>query len=158
MMEANKVKLDRMMYVKDKVPSYCALIAIVLNVFYFVSIYQINKEYFYNFNIGLSVITNLLFMLFAFLCSEEVKNYHSKYGFVMIGLAVLEIVRIFYFPMHAHAAMQVEGETMVRVMTDAHFMKCIVLLSGAAVFLTVGGIMSIINSKKLNDYKKSLEK
>lgn len=157
-MDANKIKYDRMMYVKDKVPSLCAICAIALNVFYFVSIYKINKEYFYNFNIGLSVITNLLFMLFAFLCSEEVKNYHSKYGFVMIGLAVLEIIRIFYFPMRAHASMIVEGEMTVRVMTDAHFIRCIVYLVGAAAFLAVGGIMSIINTKKLNDYKKSLAK
>ena len=157
-MDTNKVKYDRMMYVKDSVPSLFAICAIVLNVFYFVTIYQINKEYFYNFNIGLSVIMNLLFMLFTFLCSEEVKNYHSKYGFVMIGLAVLEIVRIFFFPMQAHASMIAEGEFMVRVMSDAQFMRCIICLGGAAAFLTVGGVMSIINTKKLSDYKKSLVK
>ena len=157
-MDTNKIKYDRMMYVKDSVPSLFAICAIVLNVFYFVTIYQINKEYFYNFNIGLSVIMNLLFMLFAFLCSEEVKNYHSKYGFVMIGLAVLEIVRIFFFPMQAHASMIAEGEIMVRVMSDGQFMRCIICLVGAAAFLTIGGVMSIINTKKLNDYKKSLVK
>lgn len=157
-MDTNKAKLDRLMYVKDKYPSTLAICAIVLNVFYFVSIYQINKEYFYNYMIGVSVITNLLFMLFAFLCSEEVKNYHSQYGYVMIGLAVLEIVRIFIFPMMAVKTVQAEGDAMVQVMSNSQFIFCVVCLVGAAIFLTVGGLMSIKNTKTLNDYKKSIGK
>jgi len=157
-MDTNKTRLDRMMYVKDKYPSLFAICAIVLNVFYFVLIYKINKDYFYNGMIGVSIITNLLFMLFAFLCSEEVKNYHSQYGYVMIGLAVLEIIRIFIFPLKAVKTIQAEGDSVVQVMTNGQFITCVICLAGAAVLLVIGGLMSIKNAKTLNDYKKSIGK
>ena len=79
-MEKDKLKLDRMRYVKDSGPSNFAILAIVFDVLYFVLIYTINKEYFYNYMIGISIIVNLLFMLIGFWCSVEVKSYHGKFG------------------------------------------------------------------------------
>ena len=62
----DNIKLDRMRYVKDNVPSMFAILAIVFDVLYFVLIYKINNEYFYTSMIGVSVVANLLFMLFGF--------------------------------------------------------------------------------------------
>ncbi len=159
-MDNEKVKLDRMLYVKDKVPSRCAYIGIALDVLYFVLIYQINNEYFYTALVGLSVIVNLLFMLFGFLCSEEVKNYHSKYGYLMIFLGIVEIVRIFIYPMTAHSTLAssdgVDLTTMV--MSDSKFVWCIIFLVGAAVAMIAGGLISIKNTKTLNAYKEEIGK
>ena len=94
-MDKDRIKLDRMRYVKDNMPSNFAILAIVFDVLYFVLIYKINNEFFYNFLIGVSIIVNLLFMLFGFWSSIEVKNYHGKFGYFMIALGVVQIIRIF---------------------------------------------------------------
>ena len=96
--EKKKIKVERMAYTKDKIPSYLALLAILANVHFFVSIYRTNLSAYYTFTIGLSVLSNLLFMLAAFLCSEGVKNYKRSFGIVMIVLGAIEIARIFFFP------------------------------------------------------------
>ena len=69
------VKRDRMRYTKNSLSSSLALLAIVFNVLYFVSIYQSDKgKFYYTILIGASVLYNLVFMLMAFLSSEGVKN------------------------------------------------------------------------------------
>ena len=74
-MDKDRIKLDRMRYVKDNMPSNFAILAIVFDVLYFVLIYKINNEFFYNFLIGVSIIVNLLFMLFGiFLSTRTVKR------------------------------------------------------------------------------------
>ena len=70
------VKRDRMRYTKNTLSSTLALLGIVFDVLYFVSIYQSDVgTYYYNILIGASVLYNLIFMLMAFLSSEGVKNY-----------------------------------------------------------------------------------
>ena len=157
-MDKEKIKLDRMRYVKDSTPSNLAILAVVFDILYFVLIYKINNEYFYTFTIGLSVIVNLLFMLFGFWCSIEVKNYHGKFGYVMMALGVVQIARIFFYPMKAHAATSMVGDQMVVVMTNAQFIKAIVYLVAAAACMILGGLLSIKNSKTLQNHLDSLEK
>ena len=145
----DNIKLDRMRYVKDNVPSMFAILAIVFDVLYFVLIYKINNEYFYTSMIGVSVVVNLLFMLFGFWSSIEVKNYHGKFGYFMIGLGIVQILRIFVYPMNAHNA---------GVMSNGQFMKSIIYLVAAAAFMIVGCLMSIKNSRTLQNYLDSIEK
>lgn len=157
-MDKEKIKLDRMRYVKDSTPSNLAILAVVFDILYFVLIYKINNEYFYTFTIGLSVIVNLLFMLFGFWCSIEVKSYHGKFGYVMMALGVVQIARIFFYPMQAHAATAMSGEQMVVVMNNVQFIKAIVYLVASAACMIVGGLLSVKNSKTLQNHLDSLEK
>ncbi len=157
-MDKEKLKLDRMRYVTDSIPSMLAILAIVFNVLYFCLIYKINNPYFYNFKIGLSVIVNLLFMLLGFWCSIEVKNYHGKFGYVMIALGVIQLIRILVYPVGAHGAKVLVGEEMMIVMTDSQFIIAVVLLVAAAALMILGGLLSIKNSKTLMTYLNSLEK
>ncbi|MDO4197600.1 MAG: hypothetical protein Q4D13_01255 [Erysipelotrichaceae bacterium] len=143
------VKLDRMRYKNDSVPEMLAILAIVFNVLYFFSIYETNADFFYTYFIGMSIIVNLLFLLVCFLSSEEVKNYHSTYAYVMIGLAVLQVIRIFYYPMKA-----LEAEAI----TSGQSTLCIAYLVASAACLVVGGIISINNSGKLNKYLETIGK
>ena len=77
-MNEQSVKLDRMRYTKNTTSSRLALIAIVFNVFYFVSIYKTNVDFYYNLLMGASILYNLVFMLAAFLSSEGfVEAVHS---------------------------------------------------------------------------------
>jgi hypothetical protein len=157
-MDKERIKLDRMRYVKDQLPSTCAILAIVFDVLYFVLIYKINNVYFYNYLIGVSIIVNLLFMLFGFWFSIEVKNYHGKFGYFMIALGIAQIIRIFVYPMKAHAATYLVGETMAPVMTGPQFITSLIYLVASAAFMIVGGLMSIKYSKTLQNYLESVEK
>ena len=147
MAEIKNPKLDVLRFKKDKMPANLCYFAIILDVLYFILVYKINNDYFYTPIVGVSIVINLFFMLAAFLCSEEVKNYHGKFGILMIVVGVIEILRVLYYPMQCSA----NG-----VMTDAQFIRSIIYLVGAGALLIVGGAMSMMNSKKLENYKKSI--
>jgi len=157
-MDRERIKLDRMRYVKDSAPSNLAILAVVFDILYFVLIYKINNEYFYNFKIGVSVVTNLLVMLFGFWCSIEVKNYHGQFGYLMIFLGIVQIVRIFVYPMGAHNAVVTVGEQAVQVMTNTQFILSIAYLVVSAACFVCGGLLSMKNSKILQNHLNSLEK
>lgn len=157
-MDKEKIKLDRMRYVKDSTPSTLAIIAIVFDVLYFVLIYKTNSPYFYNWSIGGSIIVNLLFMLLGFWCSIEVKSYHGKFGYVMILLGIVQIIRIFIYPMGAHNATVLINDIPTSVLNDAQFIKSVAYLCIAAVMMIVGGLISIKNSKTLQNHLNSLKK
>lgn len=73
------IQKDRMRYIKNKLSSNLCLLAILLDVFFFVSIYKSDvSTYYYNILVGGSIIYNLLFMLLAFLSSEGVKEYSEN--------------------------------------------------------------------------------
>ena len=150
MSEVQEIKLDRMRYTKNTTSSRLALLAIVFDVLFFISIYKSNVgTWYYNILMGASIIYNLVFMLAAFLSSESVKSYKAEYSYVMIILGVLQIVRIWIYPMTAHAAV-VNNEP---VMGDAQFIRCIIYLTGSAVCLIVAGI---INARKASSLKRHI--
>ena len=76
MNDDRSVQLDRMRYTKNTASSRLALLAIVFDVLFFISIYKSDVgAYYYTMTIGGSIIYNLIFLLAAFLCSEGVKKY-----------------------------------------------------------------------------------
>ena len=86
-MTDKSIATDRMRYTKNTASSRLALLAIVFNVFFFVSIYKSDVgTYYYTILIGASIIYNLVFMLAAFLASEGVKNYKRGYSWLLIAL------------------------------------------------------------------------
>ena len=153
--EKRAIKIERMAYTKDKIPSWLALLAIIANVLFFVSIYRTNLSAYYNYTIGVSVLTNLLFMLATFLCSEGVKTYKKSFGIAMIVLGAIEIGRIFFFPYKGITT--IESTTNEPVMTANQFAFTVICLSLAAVLLVVGGIISIRDSRVLENSLKSKE-
>ena len=105
MNDEKSIRLDRMRFTKNTLASGLALLAILFDVFYFISIYESNVgSWYYNILMGASILYNLVFMLAAFLSSEGIKNYKIGYSYVMIVLGILQIVRIFIYPVKAHAA------------------------------------------------------
>ena len=83
MNEEQFIQRDRMRFTKNTLSSGLALLAILFNVFYFVSIYKSDVgSYYYNILIGASILYNLIFMLTVFLCSEGVKSYNKAYACV----------------------------------------------------------------------------
>ena len=157
MTQIKDVATDRLRYTKNSISAIFAYIAIALNALYFISIYSTDVgSYFYNYEIGISGIYNLLFMLFVFLASEGVKSYDYKFSLVLILIGALQIVRIFGIPLNAYQTILQVGMKKVQVMEIGQFIWCIVLLSISAGMAIAGGIIGLVKTKKLRSYEKSL--
>lgn len=101
-MNDERIVTDRMRYTKNTTSSRYAYLAILFNVLFFVCIYKTNDRNYYNILMGASIVYNLLFMLLTFLASEGVKNYKRGFSKLLLFLAILQIVRIFIFPVQMH--------------------------------------------------------
>ena len=153
--DTNLIKKDRMRFTKNTLSSTLCYIAILFNVLYFANIYSSDVgNYYYNTNIGMSVVYNLLFLLFAFLCSEGVKNYSQVYSSVLLAIGAMQIVRIWGIPMKAHGtAITLEGADVI-VMDDKQFTTVIIFLVISAICCITAGVIGLIKTITLENYKK----
>ena len=109
-MDDRTIQRDRMRFIKNTASSSLAILGILFNVFYFVSIYQSDVgTYYYKILIGVSIVYNLIFMLAVFLSSEGVKNYQKNYSYLLAVIGIGQIVRVFILPMQAHSATTMVG-------------------------------------------------
>ena len=153
-----ELQLDRMRYVKNTASSRLCYLAILLNVFYFVSIYKSDVgSWYYQILIGASIVYNLLFMLMAFLASEGVKNYQASYSKLLYGLGAGQIARIFILPLQAHQAMVKMGGAEVPVMGNGQFIRVIIYLAGSAACLLIAGVINQSKCTALAGHLKTLE-
>ena len=94
--EDRAIQRDRMRFIKNSLSANLALLGILFNVFYFISICKADVgTWYYTILIGASIVYNLVFMLAVFLSSEGVKNYKQGYSYLLAALGVFQIVRIF---------------------------------------------------------------
>ena len=153
-----ELQLDRMRYVKNTASSRLCYLAILLNVFYFVSIYKSDVgSWYYQILIGASIVYNLLFMLMAFLASEGVKNYQASYSKLLYGLGAGQIARIFILPLQAHQALVKIGGAEVPVMGNAQFIRGVIYLAGSAACLLAAGVINQSKCTALAGHLKTLE-
>ncbi len=154
MNEDRTTQLDRMRYTKNTASSRLALLAIVFDVLFFISVYKSDVEtYYYTALIGASIIYNLVFLLATFLCSEGVKNYKPLYSLGMTVLGIGQIIRIFILPMNAHST-ELSGAP---VMGDAQFIRLVIYLALSAVCLIAGAIINLNKSRALTAHIASLQ-
>ncbi len=148
-----------MRFTRNSTSAILAYVSILFNVFYYVYLYNFDiGNYYYNAITGVSIVYNLLFLLFAFLSSEGVKNYSNKFAFVLMVLGTLQIVRIFYIPLNAfRATITIAGET-VKVMNEKQFITIAVFLSISAVAAIVSGIVGIFKTSMLRSHERRLAK
>ena len=145
-MNDREIRTDRMRYVKNTFSSRLCYLAILLNVLYFISIYKSDVgSWYYQILVGGSIVYNLLFMLMAFLASEGVKNYQKNFSWLLYGLGILQVARIFILPMQAHQAVIKIGAEETFVMGTGQFVRCIVYLAGSAACLIAA---ALINQQK----------
>lgn len=150
------IKKDRMRFIKNKLASTMAILAIVFNVFYFVSIYQSDVgNYYYTMLTGSSIVYNLVFMLAAFLSSEGIKNYKIGYSYLLAALGIGQIVRIFILPAKAHAA---ELKKIGQVMLDKQYYFVVGCLIASAVCLLISAVVGYTRARTLKNYLASMEK
>lgn len=153
-MDKELLKKDRMRFVKNKASSNLAYLAIIFNVLYFISIYSSDVDnHYYTILIGVSVVYNLLFLLAAFLSSEGLKNYKISYAVVIAVIGALQIVRIFGFPLDGITT--TVGD--VKVMGLGQFVYVVCMLSLSAACAIASGVIGIMRTKELEEYKKSIQ-
>ena len=157
MNDDKQVRLDRMRYTKNTLASGLALLSILFDVFFFISIYESNVgSWYYNVLMGASILYNLIFLLAAFLSSEGIKNYKISYSYLMIALGIGQIIRIFIYPVRAHAATVTIQEQAVTVMENPQFIRCVLYLVISAACLFVGAFVGMTRSKQLKAHLQSL--
>jgi len=153
-MNEEYTRLDRMRYTKNTTSSRLAILAIVFDVLFFISLYKSDVgTYYYTILIGASIIYNLIFLLATFLASEGVKGYQRNYTWLLLALACGQIVRIFIYPMQGHAA-KVSGAA---VIGDGQFIFMIICLTASAVCLVGAALINWRKSKALSNHIASLE-
>ena len=157
MSKITDIKSDRMRYTKNSISATLSYFAILFNALYFLNIYHSDVgAYYYKMQIGISVIYNLLFMLFVFLSSEGVKKYDFRYSVALIVIGAMQVVRIFGIPLDAlNSTVTVKREE-VQVMDSAQFTLCVVYLVVSAALAIGAGVIGVIKTKKLRDYEKTL--
>lgn len=157
MNDEKTIRLDRMRYTKNTLASTLAIVSILFDVFFFISIYESNvASWYYNILIGASILYNLIFLLAAFLCSEGIKNYKIGYAYFMAVLGIGQIIRIFIYPMRAHNATVTIQEKAVTVMGGAQFTRCVLYLVISAACLFAGAYVGMTRSKQLKAHLTSL--
>lgn len=158
MNEDKLIQRDRMRFTKNTLSSGLALLGILFNVLYFVSIYKSDVgSYYYNILMGASVLYNLIFMLVVFLSSEGVKGYKLSFAYVLLVVAALQILRIFILPMRAHEAVVKVNKQEVLVMQTAQFVRIVVYLAASALCCFVAGVVGIQKSRTLAAHMGTLE-
>lgn len=149
---------DRMRFVKNSVCSNLCYLGLLFDVFYFVLIYRQDVgNYYYKFQIGASVVYNLIFMLAVFLSSEAVKNYKKDYSIVLLIAGVMQVVRIFVIPMQAHGAVTQVNGVDTPVMGNGTFTLALVYLLVSAGALVLSAVINFIKCTTLEAHLKSLE-
>ncbi|MBO6158513.1 MAG: hypothetical protein J6P72_04510 [Firmicutes bacterium] len=157
MSEEKQIRLDRMRYTKNSLASTLAIAAILFDVFYFISIYESNVgSWYYNILMGASILYNLIFMLAAFLSSEGIKNYKIPYAYVLVVLGVIQIIRIFIYPVRAHSSSVTIQDQAVIVMETAQFVRCVLYLLLSAICLIASAVVGYIRSRALKQHLETL--
>lgn len=153
------IKRDRLRFTKNKLSSNLTLLAILINAFYFVSVYKCDVgTYYYKWFIGISVLYNLVFMLVAFLSSEGVKSYNIKYSFPLIAIGILQVVRIFILPLQAKNAVITLDGVEQAVMEDGKFFYQSALLVASGVLCVIAGVVNIIKAQTLASHQAQIDK
>lgn len=155
--EERTLQRDRMRFIKNTLSSNLAILGILFDVLYFVSIYQSDVDvYYYNILIGASIVYNLVFMLAVFLSSEGVKNYKQNYSYLLAVIGVLQLVRIFIIPMRAHSATTLVGGEPVVVMQNGQFFYVTACLLLSAACLIASAAVNYIKCRELSAHLESL--
>lgn len=158
MNEEQMIRRDRMRFKKNKLSANLTLLAIVLDVLYFVNIYQNDAgSYYHNWLIGVSIVYNLVFMLAAFLSEEGVKNYKKAYSIPLVILGVIQVARVFILPWQAHSYINVEAGFPEPPMGDGQFIYLVVLLIASAVCMVAAAVVNFLKCNALEAHMKMLE-
>lgn len=93
------VQDDILRYKKNKLGQWLTYGGLAFSCLYVMLLYSFHNSTFYTMLMGGSVMLTLVMLLAAFLASEGVKTYNKKFCIILLVLAVIQIARIFIYPL-----------------------------------------------------------
>lgn len=151
---------DILRYKKNKFASGFTLLALVFNCLYFTLFYAICVPNLYQVTIGLSVIINLLVLLIGFYASEGIKGYNKKFSIVLLVLAAVQIIRIFYYPVVGATKGWLKYDNLyfgVPMTGAANATFMIIYLAGSAACFVLAAVQGYIVARRLEVFQKKLD-
>jgi Na+(H+)/acetate symporter ActP len=145
------LKVEKMRYQKNSISYWLALLSIVFNSLYMVDVLE-NMTILADVFIGIDIIINILFMMFVFLGSEKAKVYSKTWGYILIFIGILSILRISFIPYRLHF---IVGSA--KGISFNNFIYLCIMLILAGVCLIVSGVITINKSTKLHNYLKTIK-
>lgn len=160
-MEKNPViQGDILRYKKNKFAASFALLALVFNCLYFTVLYAICTAELYRLAIGVSVILNLVILLSGFYASEGIKGYNKKFAIVLLVLAVIQIIRVFYYPVVGATKGWLNYDNLyfgIKMTAASNTTLMIVYLVASAACFTVAAVQGFIVARRLELFQKKLD-
>ena len=151
--ELYKTKSDIMRYASNKFGFWFCILAIIFDVAMFLIIYT-EKNCTPDFQLGIDLLVNVIFLLACFLLAEKMKVYSLKSTYVGFAIAGIQILRIFWMPLKYFLH---ETSAGLRGLSGAQFTWCIVLLVASALSLVAASIVTMQRSIRLSKHLKEIE-
>lgn len=152
------IQNDILRYKKNKFASTFALLGIVFDALYLMLFYSINASNLYKILLGLSVIVNLAVLLFGFFASEGIKNYERKFCIFLVILSLVQIVRIFIFPLQGLRGDYLSGHYFgAELNSTAMFIVLLVYLIASATCFMLSAVQGYIIAVKHDKHIKEVE-
>lgn len=147
-MNKKNTKVDIMLYRKNILSFLFCIIAIICDVAMFLTIYR-NNACIPNFQLGIDLIINVVYLLVCFLIAEKMEAYNVKSGYTAFVVAGVQVLRIFWIPLEY----KINGG-----LSAGQFIACIVLFVVSAAALVFAGLVTIYKARQLSEHLKSLKK
>lgn len=144
-------------YKNNSLSFWMSMLAIIFQCIAFVFTYKC-LGWTPEFSTGLDIIINIIFLLFVFLASEKLKTYNVRWGYIIIGIGLVNLIRIFTYLIPTHYVLDSATNNMILNIDNFSFILSIVSYVLVAVFCTIGGIVTIKRGKILNEFLATLEK
>lgn len=159
---------DVLRYKNNKLGQMLSYVGLVFNCLYIMLLYSFNNNTFYVFEMGVSVLVSLVYLLACFLASEGVKTYNKKFCIFLVVLAAIQIIRIFGFPAaglkdEAFTTITANKETVGRdyfgatLTTVSAYTLLIVYLVLSSVSLIGAAVWSYLISVRHDKHTKAVE-
>ena len=164
------LKRDTLRYKKNSLPANLALLGLLFNCLYFCILYgfktstmsidgETQTTWFATILIGASVILTLVMLLVNFLASEGIKGYKKHFCIVLLVLAVIQIARIFIYPLYVmqHSEFTVTYFWIRNASNVFLGIMLVVWLSLSAACLIASAVIGYINCTKLESHLAAIE-
>lgn len=147
------IETDIMKYKNNKASFLLCILAIILDVIMFLSFYE-TTSCVPNFEMGIDLIVNVLFLLACFLGAEKNKVYDKKWAIILFIIAGLQILRIFWIPTK-YFNIWLKDNKLGLSMAKYIFTNIMLILS--SVSLVFSGVITLFKHKRLEDYNNKFE-
>lgn len=174
-----EIKTDIMRYKTNGLSFWLCILAIIFNVAMFLIIYT-SRACTPNFELGIDLLVNVIFMLAAFLTAEKTKAYNKKAGFVAVAIGVIQVARIFWIPLKYYNLWVKWSQDVAVIkeqllnqgmkpeqmapylpvmsgLSNTQFIWCVILLVLSCLSLVAAGVVAILKANKLNAHLAKLQ-